>query len=107
MIDLLSRQAVEAELVQRWPQRKQDLVSQLVERQHRAAIAQRLSSFHPADVAFVLESLEKDPRDLAFSLVPQERRGAVLLETSDAACCEGSSRSGPGTARYGAPCSDS
>jgi len=84
MIDLLSRQAVEAGLVQRWPQRKQDLVSQLVERQHRAAIAQRLSSSHPADIAFVLESLDKGPRDLAFSLVPQERRGAVLLETSEA-----------------------
>ncbi len=85
VIELLSRQAVERELLQRQGEvtRRQDVVSQLVERQHQAALETRLASFHPADIAFVLESLQPDARELAWSLVRSDRRGAVLLETSD------------------------
>lgn len=85
VIELLSRQAVERELLQRSgeAQHRSDVVAQLVERQHQAALAARLATFHPADIAFVLESLEPEARDLAWSLVRAERRGAVLLETSD------------------------
>ena len=86
VIELLSRQAVERELLHRQggdTTRRQDVVSQLVERQHQAALEGRLASFHPADIAFVLESLQPDARDLAWSLVRADRRGAVLLETSD------------------------
>jgi magnesium transporter len=84
VIELLSRQALERELVSRSELRKQDVVTQLVQRQHQTALEQRLTNFHPADIAFVLESLAPDARDLAWSLVRPERRGAVLLETSDA-----------------------
>jgi len=89
VIELLSRQAVERELVNRSSEgsersAKQDVVALLVARQHQAALDQRLAGFHPADIAFVLESLEPEPRDLAWSLVRPERRGAVLLETADA-----------------------
>lgn len=84
VIQLLSRQALERELMSRSENRRQDVVAQLVERQHQAALAQRLESFHPADIAFVLESLGSEARDLAWLLVRPERRGAVLLETSDA-----------------------
>lgn len=88
VIELLSRQAVERELVSRSegpvPAAKQDVVAQLVARQHQAALEQRLAGFHPADIAFVLESLEPDARDLAWALVRPERRGAVLIETTDA-----------------------
>lgn len=85
VIELLSRQAVERELVSRSEAgAKQDVVAQLVQRQHQAALQQRLAHFHPADIAFVLESLAPEARDLAWSLVRPERRGAVLLETSDA-----------------------
>lgn len=87
VIELLSRQAVERELVSRseTPGQvgKQDVVAQLIERQHQAALEQRLAHFHPADIAFVLESLAPEARDLAWSLVRAERRGAVLLETAD------------------------
>ncbi|MGQ0529362.1 MAG: magnesium transporter [Panacagrimonas sp.] len=88
VIDLLSRQALERDLVQRselaaQPGR-QDVVAQLVQRQHQAALEQRLAHFHPADIAFVLESLNPEARDLAWSLVRPDRRGAVLLETTDA-----------------------
>ncbi|WP_420464711.1 magnesium transporter [Panacagrimonas sp.] len=88
VIELLSRQAVERELVHRSEAvigaARQDVVAQLVERQHHAALQQRLAHFHPADIAFVLEALEVDARALAWSLVRPERRGAVLLETTAA-----------------------
>jgi len=83
VIELLSRQSVEKELLSRSESRKQDVVAQLVARQHQAALEQRLAHFHPADIAFVLESLAPEARDLAWSLVQPQRRGAVLLETSD------------------------
>ncbi|MFA5941275.1 MAG: magnesium transporter [Sinimarinibacterium sp.] len=84
VIELLSRQAIEKELLSRSENRKQDVVAQLVERQHQAALAQRLLQFHPADIAFVLESLAPEARAAAWALVRPERRGAVLLEASDA-----------------------
>jgi len=83
VIELLSRQAVEKELVSRSENRKHDVVAHLVERQHQAALQQRLAHFHPADIAFVLESLPPDARSAAWSLVKPDRRGAVLLEASD------------------------
>jgi magnesium transporter len=84
VIELLSRQAVEKELLSRSENRRQDVVAHLVERQHQTALEQRLRRLHPADIAFVLESLSPDARDLAWSLVRGDRRGAVLLETADA-----------------------
>ena len=85
VIELLSRQALEKDLVSRSAEtRKSDVVAQLVARQHQAALAQRLSTFHPADIAFVLESLAPEAREMAWGLVRAERRGATLLEVSDA-----------------------
>lgn len=84
VIELLSRQAVERELLHRSGSGgKQDVVEQLVARQQQAALAQRLDHFHPADIAFVLESLTLEARRMAWELVHPERRGAVLIETSD------------------------
>ncbi|HEY1077476.1 MAG TPA: magnesium transporter, partial [Fontimonas sp.] len=83
VIELLSRQAVETSLVARAENRNHDVVAQLVERQHQAALAQRLRSFHPADIAFVLENLAPEAREVAWSLVRPEQRGAILLEASD------------------------
>src|SRR3546814_13921793 len=85
VIDLLSRQALELELVSRSGDRKQDIVEQLVARQHQAALSQRLLSFHPADIAFVFESLSPEARGAAWPLVHSERRGA---EVGRASCRE-------------------
>jgi len=86
IIELLTRQAVERELVSKTEggSSQADVVSQLVARQQQAALQQKLHRFHPADIAFVLESLPLDAREMAWSLVRPDRRGAVLLETSDA-----------------------
>lgn len=84
VIELLSRQAIEKELLSRSENRRQDVVAHLVARQHQAALEQRLAHFHPADIAFVLESLAPEARAVAWALVKPDRRGAVLLEASDA-----------------------
>jgi len=84
ILELLSRQAVERDLLSRSEQRRPDVVAALVLRQQQAALEQRLAQFHPADVAFVLEGLPPGGRRAAWSLVRAERRGAVLLEVSDA-----------------------
>jgi magnesium transporter len=84
VIDLLSRQALERELVSRSGSRNQDVIAQLVERQQKAVLEARLAQFHPADVAFVLESLPPEARASAWPLIRPGRRGAVLLEASDA-----------------------
>jgi magnesium transporter len=83
VIELLSRQALERELVSRSGNRRHDVVAHLVERQHQAALSQRLAQFHPADIAFVLESLAPEARAAAWSLVRADHRGAVLLEASE------------------------
>ncbi|GAC1619523.1 MAG: magnesium transporter [Nevskia sp.] len=87
VIELLTRQAIERELVSKTEARdggQASVVSQLVARQQQAALEQRMLRFHPADIAFVLESLPHDAREMAWQLVRPERRGAVLLETTDA-----------------------
>jgi magnesium transporter len=86
VIELLTRQAVERELVSKSEGHggQDAVVSQLVARQQQTALQQRMLRFHPADIAFVLESLPRDAREMAWALVRPERRGAVLLETSDA-----------------------
>lgn len=84
VIDLLSRQALERELVSRSGSRNQDVIASLVERQQKAVLEARLAQFHPADIAFVLESLPPEARASAWPLIRPGRRGAVLLEASDA-----------------------
>lgn len=83
IVELLSRQALEKGLISRSDTPRQEVVAQLMARQHQAALAQRLAPFHPADIAFVLESLAPDARAHAWELVRPDRRGAVLLEASD------------------------
>ncbi len=50
----------------------------------RSEMASLLSEPHPADVAYVLEGLDLEARRIAWDLVPDESRGEVLLEVSDA-----------------------
>lgn len=77
---LLDRQALVNQLVARTDTRKHALVQALVERQHAAELEKKLNSLHPADAAFVLESLRHEQRIAAWRLIHRDRRGAVLLE---------------------------
>lgn len=80
---LLDKQALVHQLVARTDTRKHALVQSLVERQHAVELEKKLNSLHPADAAFVLESLQQHQRITAWQLIRRERRGAVLLELAD------------------------
>lgn len=60
------------------------LVEDLVHRQHVNELGHKLHQLHPADVAYVLESLPLEERMMVWSLVRSERDGEILLELSDA-----------------------
>ena len=84
ILELLSKQRLVETLVSRQPMAQHDLVQSLVVRQHRTELRNRLARLHPADIAYVLESLPLEDRRLVWALVPTELDGAVLLEVSDA-----------------------
>ena len=84
---LLARQRVVEGLVHRQAEhdpRKPEPVENLVHKQNVVAIARRLEGLHPSDVAYVLEGLPVEERLLVWDLIPVERNGEILLETSDA-----------------------
>jgi magnesium transporter len=49
-----------------------------------AELRAKLDSMHPADIAYVLESLPLEERIVVWNLVKAERDGEILLEASDA-----------------------
>src|SRR5689334_767765 len=74
VIALLDRQALVNQLVARTDTRKHALVQSLVERQHSVELEKKLNSLHPADAAFVLESVRQEQRIAAWLLIRRERR---------------------------------
>ena len=50
----------------------------------KATVQQQLDELHPADIAFMLESLPLDERLALWQLVKPDRDGEILLEVSDA-----------------------
>ena len=79
---LLERQKVIENLVSRQEGARQHLLQTLTERQHLAETQQRLASHHPADIAFVLQSLPVEDRLRVWTQVWPLRGGAILLELS-------------------------
>lgn len=85
--ELLGRHHVVLELAHRQSHGedadRHQLVASLVERQHLNELAARLDRMHPADVAYVLESLPQSDRITVWDMVKPERDGEILLEVSD------------------------
>ncbi|MFA7680454.1 MAG: magnesium transporter [Pigmentiphaga sp.] len=83
--ELLRRQHLVEDLVRRQEagDTRAPIVEALVQRQHDAELAAFLDDLHPADVAFILESLPKEERQLVWQLVKSERNGEILLEVAD------------------------
>jgi magnesium transporter len=77
---LLERQDLVRQLVARQTSPKQALVQSLVARQQEVELQKKLNRLHPADAAFVLESLPQERRLAVWRLVERERRGSILLE---------------------------
>ena len=63
---------------------RQELVQVLVHKQHDAELHAKLDAMHPADVAYILETLPLEERLAVWDLVKAERDGEILLEVSDA-----------------------
>ena len=81
--NLLYKQKVINELGRRQSGRKSDVLASLLHRQQIAELTRRLMNLHPADIAYVLESLPLEARDGLWQLIPARDRAAVLLELSD------------------------
>ena len=80
---LMERQEIVSQLVAREHTDKQELVQALVARQHAVELETKLNRLHPADAAFVLESLPAEQRDAAWQLIHKDRYGAILLELAE------------------------
>ena len=83
VIYLLSKNKLVAGSVQMQDQR-QELGESLIHRQNLSELQGLLDILHPADIAYILESLPLDERLLVWEMVKADRDGEILLETSDA-----------------------
>ncbi|NLY26417.1 MAG: magnesium transporter [Alcaligenaceae bacterium] len=83
--DILKRQEVVESLTHRQYEDddRSNLLESLVHRQHEAEIKAIINDLHPADIAFILESLPVDERQAVWSLVSAEHDADVLLEIDD------------------------
>jgi len=62
----------------------QELVDNLLHRQHLSELQRQLDGLHPADIAYILEALPLQDRLTVWQLVKADRDGEILLEVSDA-----------------------
>lgn len=84
VIHLLHKHRLVEELVHKQDMPNQALVESLVHKQNLAELQKKLDELHPADVAYILESLPIGERLEVWDLVKAERDGDILLEVSDA-----------------------
>jgi magnesium transporter len=84
IIKLLRRQKLIARMVHNQRGTHEDLVETLAHRQGLIELQRHLDELHPADIAFILESLPLDDRLTVWQRVKAERDGDILLEVSDA-----------------------
>jgi len=84
--NLLRRQEMLEDLVTRQDAgetEQTDSLEGLLQRQHETDLQQLLHDLHPADIAFILESLPMEERQLVWNLVRAEHNAEVLLEVDD------------------------
>ena len=83
VIYLLSKNKLVAGFVQMQGQRR-ELGESLIHNQNLSKLQGLLDILHPADIAYILESLPLDERLMVWEMVKADRDGEILLETSDA-----------------------
>ena len=84
IISLLEKQSIERTLVQRGPSINHELIAAMLQNQHQARLQEKLVQLHPADCAFILESLPLDERQIVWDVIKSHHDGQILLEVSDA-----------------------
>jgi magnesium transporter len=82
--ELLHRHELVESLVHRQHGPRQELVESLVQKLHLVELQKLLDAMHPADIAYILESLPLEQRLIVWDLVKADREGEILLEVSDA-----------------------
>jgi len=81
--ELLEKNKIVEDLVDKQEMPKQKLIKNLVQKQNLSSLGKLLNSLHPADVAFILESLPLNDRLIVWDLVRADRDGEILIEVSD------------------------
>ena len=84
VIEMLRRHHLVEDLTHRQAGAHQDVVDNLLHRQHLAELQREIDLLHPADVARILEALPPEDRISVWHLVKSDRDGEILLEVSDA-----------------------
>lgn len=84
IVALLEKQALEESIIQHQDMPRHDLVETLLQKQHRAALQQKLAQMHSADIAYILEALPVEQRLIVWNLVRSDLDGQILLDVSDA-----------------------
>jgi len=82
--ELLQKHRLVENLIHKQESPKHDLIESLVHRQHLVELQNRLGRLHPADVAYILESLPLDERLLVWRQIQAQRGGDVFPEVSEA-----------------------
>ena len=82
--ELLHKHELVEGLVHRQEGPRQELVENLVQKLHLVELQKLLDAQHPADVAYMLESLPLEQRLVVWDLVKADREGEILLEVADA-----------------------
>ena len=80
---LLAKMRLVEELVHKQGGARHELVENLVHKQNLTELKKRLNDLHPADVAYILESLPLEERLLVWHQVRADNDGEILLEVSD------------------------
>jgi magnesium transporter len=84
IVDLLEEQELEKSLVYKSVSGQHDLAESLVNKQHQVRLQAQMYDLHPADIAFILESLPLDQRQVVWDAIKADHDGQILLEVSDA-----------------------
>lgn len=84
VMTLLEKQQIEKSLVHRGPTINHELVETMLYKQQQTRLREKFAPLHPADIAFILESLPLDQRQEVWNAIKQDDDGQVLLEVSDA-----------------------
>jgi len=80
---LLETHRVLASLTHRQEGPKRDLLEGLQHRQNLAELSKKVRGLHPADLAFIVEALPPEQRQLVWDQVAAPLRGQTLVEMSD------------------------
>ncbi len=84
IVELLHRQKLVEQMMREQQGANKDHVETLVLRQSLVELQRHLDELHPADIAFILESLPLNDRLKVWQRVKADRDGDILLEVSDA-----------------------